>query len=180
MPGKAMQWILFIVGGLVGLLILLVIVGMLLPRNHVAASSIELAKPPAEVWGVVRDIGQVPTFWTDIKSSERQPDREGHEVWVQTMKNGFTLPLEIDEDRPPSRLVSRIAMEGKAPFGGSWIYEIAESGTGSRVTVTEDGWVDNPFFRVVSRIMGHHATLDSYLRALGKRFGENVQPVHQP
>lgn len=173
-----MQWILFIVAGLVALILVLVITGMLLPRTHVATSSIEVAKPPAEVWAVIRDLGQVPDFWPDIKSSQRMPDREGRETWSQTMKNGFVIPLEIDEDRPPHRLVSRIAIEGKAPFGGTWIYEVIESAAGSRVRLTEDGFVDNPFFRVVSKVMGHHSTLDSYLRALGKRFGETVQPVH--
>lgn len=173
-----MQWILLIIAGLIALVLLLVIAGMLLPRTHVATSTIELAKPAAEVWAVIRDLGQVPDFWPDIKSSQRLPDREGREAWSQTMKNGFILPLEIDEDRPPNRLVTRIAIEGKAPFGGSWIYEVVASGTGSRVSLTEDGFVDNPMFRVVSKVMGHHATLDSYLRALGKRFGEIVQPVH--
>lgn len=173
-----MQWILFIVAGLVALILLLVIAGMLLPRTHVATSTIELAKPPTEVWGVIRDLGQVPAFWPDITSSQRMPDRGGRETWSQTMKNGFVLPLEIDEDRPPHRLVTRIAIEGKAPFGGTWIYEVSESGRGSRVRLTEDGFVNNPFFRVGSRVMGHHATLDSYLRALGKHFGETVRPAH--
>jgi uncharacterized protein YndB with AHSA1/START domain len=175
-----MQWVLFVVGGLVGLILLLVIVGMLLPRKHIATSTLEVTKPPAEVWALVRDLGQVPAFWPEIKSSVRQPDRNGHEVWLQTMKNGFALPLEIDEDQPPSRLVTRIAIEGKAPFGGIWIYTISASGAGSRVSVTEDGFVDNPLFRVVSKAMGHHATLDSYLRALAKRLGETAEPVHAP
>lgn len=173
-----MQWVFFIVGGLVALILVLVVVGLLLPRKHVATSTIELATPPAEVWALIRDLGQVPAFWPEIKSSVRQPDRNGHEVWLQTMKNGFVLPLEIDEDQPPSRLVTRIAIEGKAPFGGVWIYEITPSGAGSRVSVTEDGFVDNPFFRVISKLMGHHATLDKYLRALGKRLGQTVEPVH--
>jgi uncharacterized protein YndB with AHSA1/START domain len=175
-----MQWVILVVVGLVGLILALIVVGMLLPRAHVATSTIELAKPPAEVWAVVRDLGQVPSFWPEVKTSVRQPDRDGREVWLQTMRNGFALPLVINEDQPPSRLVTRIAIEGKAPFGGTWIYEITGAGNGSRVSVTEDGFVDNPFFRVVSRMMGHLSTLDSYLRALGKRLGETVEPAHVP
>jgi uncharacterized protein YndB with AHSA1/START domain len=174
-----MQWILLLVGGVIVLLLGLVVAGLLLPRAHVATSWIELPRPPAEVWSTIRDLGQVPTFWVDVKTSERGPDRNGHEVWTQTMKNGFAIGIEIIDDQPPHRLVTRLAPEGKAPFGGSWIYEVAESGIGSRVTLTEDGWVDNPFFRVISRIMGHHATLDSYLRALGRKLGETVTPVHR-
>lgn len=173
-----MQWILLLVGGVIALLLGLVVVGLLLSRTHVATSSIELAQPATEVWSAIRDLGRVPTFWPDIKTSERIPDRTGPERWSQTMKNGFTIPLEIVEDQPPHRLVTRIATEGKAPFGGTWTYEVTSSANGSRVTLTEDGWVSNPFFRVISRIMGYHSTLDSYLRALGRRFGETVTPAH--
>jgi hypothetical protein len=56
---------------------------------------------------------------------------------------------------------------------------VAPSGGGTRVTLTEDGFVDNPFFRVVSKMMGYHSTLDSYLKALAKRLGDNAEPVHQ-
>jgi uncharacterized protein YndB with AHSA1/START domain len=175
-----MQWILLIVGGVIALVLLLVVIGLFLPRSHRATSVLQIAKPPAEVWAVVRDLGRVPEFWPEVKTSVRQPDRDGKEVWLQTMKNGFALPLVVEEDRPPARLVTRIAMEGKAPFGGSWIYEIAESGGGTTVTVTEDGFVDNPIFRVMSKMMGYHSTLDGYLKALARRFGESSQPTHTP
>lgn len=174
-----MQWLLYLVLGLVGVVLVLVIIGMLLPRTHRATSVVELKAAPTDVWPLVRDLGRVPEFWPEVKTSVRGPDRDGHEVWVQTMKNGFALPLVIEEDLPPSRLVTRIAIEGKAPFGGSWIYEVSPSGGGTRVTLTEDGFVDNPFFRVVSKMMGYHSTLDSYLKALARRLGETAGPVHQ-
>ncbi len=94
------------------------------------------------------------------------------------MKNGFELPLVIEAEDPPRRLVTRIATEGKAPFGGTWTYDIIPEGSGSRLTITEDGWVGNPFFRVISRIMGYHGTIDSYLRAVAKRFGSDTKPIH--
>jgi hypothetical protein len=73
--------------------------------------------------------------------------------------------------------VTRIA-DPDLPFGGSWTYEIraAEDG-GSVVVITEDGEVRNPIFRFVSRFLfGHTATLDGYLRALGRKFSEDVTP----
>jgi uncharacterized protein YndB with AHSA1/START domain len=175
-----MQWILLIVGGLIALVLLLVVIGLLLPRTHRATSAVQISKPPAEVWAAIRDLGRVPEFWPEIKTSVRQPDRDGKEAWLQTMKNGFALPLVIEEDQPPARLVTRIAIEGKAPFGGSWIYEVAESGGGTRVTLTEDGFVDNPLFRVISKMTGYHSTLDGYLKALARKFGESTQPTHLP
>ena len=47
----------------------------------------------------------------------------------------------------------------------------------SGVTITERGSVRNPLFRFVSRfIMGHTASIDLYLRALGEHFGSEPIP----
>jgi hypothetical protein len=35
----------------------------------------------------------------------------------------------------------------------------------------------NPLFRVMGTVMGLDATIKQYLRALGRRFGEEVDPV---
>lgn len=44
------------------------------------------------------------------------------------------------------------------------------------VRITEDGEVYNPFFRFMSRfVLGQTATLDAYLKAMGKAVGEDVQ-----
>jgi hypothetical protein len=62
-------------------------------------------------------------------------------------------------------------------IGGTWTHELTPDGSGTRLTITERGWVGNPIFRFVSRfVMGQTATIDSYLHALGKRFGEEVKP----
>ncbi|NIN10341.1 MAG: hypothetical protein GTN62_03355 [Gemmatimonadales bacterium] len=50
---------------------------------------------------------------------------------------------------------------------------------GSTITITEDGDIYNPIFRVMSRLfLGYHATMDGYLTALGRKLGEEVTPVH--
>ena len=68
-----------------------------------------------------------------------------------------------------------LTADPKLPFGGTWTYEVQPDVTGSAVTITEDGEVYNPIFRFVSKfIMGHKATMNGYLRALGKKFGQDV------
>lgn len=172
-----MKWVFIIVSVVIGLGLLLMLIGFLLPRNHVATSRVDLKQPIDSVWAVVRALGNTPGFWPEIKSASRLPDVEGKENWNQTMKNGFALPLIIDEDQPPNLLVTRIAAPN-APFGGVWRYQLESVDGRTRVTITEDGWVSNPMFRVISRLMGHHATLDSFLKALAKKFGETATPVH--
>lgn len=172
-----MKWVFIILGVVIGIGLLMMLIGLLLPRKHVVTSQVEIGQPIDTVWAAVRALGETPAFWSDLKSASRLPDIEGKETWGQTMKNGYTLPLVIDEERPPATLVTRIVAPD-APFGGVWRYQLETVSGRTRITVTEDGWVSNPMFRVISKMMGHHTTLDSYLKALSKKFGENATPVH--
>jgi hypothetical protein len=97
--------------------------------------------------------------------------------WREHSRNG-AMTMVIERAESPRRLVTRI-VDQNLPFGGRWEYDIVPDGAGaSRVTVTERGWVSNPIFRFVSRfVMGHTATLDAYLRALGRHFGSEPTPT---
>ena len=85
----------------------------------------------------------------------------------------------IEESTPPTRLVTRIDAAPDAVLGGRWVYELAAEGTGTTGTVTEEGWVGNPLFRLMSRLGGQHGSIDGYLKALGRRFGVDVNPEHR-
>ena len=79
-----------------------------------------------------------------------------------------SVPVGVLESQPPSRLVTRVSAT-EQQFGGTWTITIAPDGTGSALRVTEDGWVANPIFRVISRyIIGHHATMDAMLKNAAK------------
>ena len=173
---RPIRIILYVVGAVAALLAIMGSVGFMLPREHVAASSVTLDAPPDSVWRVVRDLGTVPSWWTDLKAAERV-ERAPRETWRYLDRFNSPMPLEVVAERP-YRLLLRIATDG-GPFGGTWIYEVEPINAGARVTVTEDGWIANPFFRVMARtVFGYHATLDSYLEALGRRFGADVVPTH--
>jgi hypothetical protein len=80
--------------------------------------------------------------------------------------HGEAIAFAAEEMVPNHRLVTRIVDRG-LPFGGSWTYELEPSGDGTRITITENGEVYNPVFRFVSRfVMGHTATIDTYLSSL--------------
>ena len=62
-------------------------------------------------------------------------------------------------------------------FGGTWTFAIEPTGQGSRVSITEAGFIDNLLFRFLAhRFMDLRASQQTYLRDLGHRFGENVTP----
>ena len=71
---------------------------------------------------------------------------------------------------------TRIADE--LPYGGTWTFSLEPGDSACVLTLTEDGEVYNVIFRFVSRfIMGYNGSLETYLRDLGKKFGESVTPL---
>jgi uncharacterized protein YndB with AHSA1/START domain len=172
-----MRLTLIILGSIAGLIVLVVITGALLPRDHVATLTARIAAPPPAVWTAITDAASFPKWRTDVIKVELLPPAPTGPSWREYSRDRG-LTMVVDEASPPRRMVTRIADQG-LPFGGKWIYEIAPDGdAASRVTITEAGSVYNPIFRFVSRfIMGHTASIDAYLRALGKHFGTEPTPV---
>jgi len=168
------RWVLIGVILLVGLPALVALVGSLLPKAHSASRHATFHQSPETLWRVLTDRVAMPSWRTDLRAIERLPDLDGHEVWQETDRRGQKLRLETLEAVPPRRLVGRIA-DPKLPFGGTWTYEITPVADGSTLTITEDGEIYNPIFRFVARfILGYTGTMESYLRALAAKFGEQV------
>jgi uncharacterized protein YndB with AHSA1/START domain len=128
---------------------------------------------------VIRDLKAYPEWWSDVQVVDRIPDRR-RETWSQRDKYDNEIPIEVVESEPARRLVTRIAAED-LPFSGTWTYELTTSVTGTTLTLTEDGEIHNPLFRLMARfVLGYHATLDAYLQALARRFGEDPDISHPP
>jgi uncharacterized protein YndB with AHSA1/START domain len=174
-----MRKILIILGALAALFLLMAAVGIALPRQHRATSAVAVAADPDQVWALVSDPAALQGFWEELEDVERLPDQDGKPLWRQKA-GGFEMRFVVEESTPPTRFVTRIDAAEDAAFGGRWIYELEPMGTGTRVRVTEDGWVRNPLFRVMMHAMGMHRTLDGYLSALGRKLGEDVRPEHLP
>jgi len=172
-----MRTVIGILIGLVAIIAVAFIVGLLLPRDHRASSRITLKSAPGQVWPVVRDLSSLVGTWSELKSARRVPEASGKEVWEQNA-GGFDMRLIVEEASEPSRMVTRIDAATDAAFGGTWTYRLDPAEGGTRLTVTEDGYVSNPLFRVMMKAMGVHRTVDGYLVALGQKLGETVRPEH--
>jgi len=153
-------------------------VGSSLPKDHRATSVVRLEASPDSVWAVIRDLEAVPSWWPEIKTASRLADRDGEERYLHTMGDGFAMTLVVKESVPPHRLRTAIEASADADFGGGWLYQLRPDGTGTEVSLTEDGWIANRMFRVVAWATGYHRTIDDHLRALGRRFGAPVRPEH--
>lgn len=120
-------------------------IGAMLPRTHKASRTLRVKRPPADVWPVVMQITQA----SDV-------------------------PVDVLDSQPPHRLVTRVTEQEKN-FGGTWTIDLTPAGEGATVTIAEDGWVANPLFRFVSRmVIGHHATMDGVLKQVAKNLNEEA------
>jgi len=175
-----MIWILYVIAVLIGLVAIMALVGSRLPATHLAARAARFAHPPDDVWRALRDRDGQTSWRSDLKKLEPLPAESGGERFRETSQHGV-ITFAVDEVTPPAagrpgRMITRIA-DDQLPFGGRWIYVVAADGTGTRLTITEDGIVRNPVFRFLSRyVFGHTKTLETFLHDLGKHLGEAVTP----
>ena len=138
-----MKWILIALVVVAAVVAVIAAIGATLPRDHVATRSLALRRPAEEVWLA---------------------------ILRATAASG--VPVDVVESDPPRRHVTRVKDTEKM-FGGTWTITIAPTASGSDVTITEDGWVANPIFRFVSRLLiGHHATMDALLKNVAKTLSE--------
>ena len=171
-----MKYALIVVAALVALVLLVVAVGAMLPVRHRASREIKLHQQAEKIFALINDPASFPSWRSKVKKVELLPDHNGHRVFRETGGDGEIL-FEVDSVVLNKLLVTRIA-DKSLPFGGKWTYELIPAGDSTTLKITEDGEVYNPLYRFVSRfVMGHHATMDQYLRDLARKFGETSEPA---
>lgn len=162
-----MKIALYIVGGLVVLVLLIVVIGYALPQSHTASRAITVPAAPDRVFALIDTPLDYPRWRSDVDSVEVLAPESGKDRFREIGDNGALL-MRVEERSPNSRLVTVIA-DTTLPFGGKWTYELAPSGNGTTLRITEDGEVYNPVFRFMSRfVLGHEATMEKYLADLEK------------
>ena len=168
--------VLTVVGILILVPVVVVVVGLLLPKGHIARTRARYSQGPQDVWSAVSEFARWPEWNPAVQSIERAPDREGKPVWISTGKWG-KMPSIVEVFEPGQRMVTRIPADAGLGFTGSWTYELAPAGSGTLVTITETGEVGNPLFRFMGRFFfDPHASARDFLKALGRKLGEPVSP----
>lgn len=160
-------WLLWIVAGLAGLILLVCLIGALLPRDHVAAAEAEMPAPPARVAAMVRAVEAYPEWRGGMKGVEILGRDGGAVRFVEHGKDGI-LAFRLAEETPGTRFRSTID-DPKLPFGGYWIIALTPAGEGTRVRVEEHGFVRNLLFRFVSTlVLGHDRTMKAWLADMAR------------
>jgi hypothetical protein len=161
------KWVLAIAAVPLGAAGLVVAVGALLPRDHVATGEARFAAPPAIVAATIRDVEAQPGWRRGVQAIEVVERRPAGLRYVERSADG-AIAFDFAEESPGTRFRSRIA-DPSLPFGGEWTIALAPDGAGTRVRIEEHGTVRNPVYRFVSAwVIGHDRTLKAYLADLAK------------
>jgi hypothetical protein len=163
-----LRWTAFVVVGLLALAALVALVGVFLPRGHRASRAVVYGAPPPAVFAAITDFAKFPEWRTGIKTVEMLSDDGGKTRFREEGPHG-PITYKVEERQPDSRLVTRID-DPSLPFGGKWTLEIKPVAGGTELTITEDGEIYNPIFRVLSKVVfSPYDTIDTYQADLGKR-----------
>ena len=163
-----------IVTGLVVLgLVAVYFYGLALPARHeVRAGATLRGVAPEAVWALLGDPARRPEWRPAVDRIAHIDDRGGRPVWRELDHDGDRFDFLVARSDPPRTLVLEVAASDQIGFSGSWTWELSPAPGGTEVTVTEDGTIDNPFFR------GLHAlrsspwdTVEDELRMLSAHLG---------
>jgi len=99
-----------------------------------AELTIEISRPPEEVFAYLTDVSHVPDWQAGVKTAERRDGKieESRSLFGKELHT----TLEIVEEEPP-RLFTLRALDSPVPFTVRHELEPAHGGT--RLTVTADG-----------------------------------------
>lgn len=173
-----MRTALLIAGGIVGLVglaaLVALAVGLLLPREHVASGEVVVDAPAETVYAAIADVAAGPRWRSGVRAVEVLRTSEDGEIEYLERSDWGAIRF-LAHGTPPRRFESEIRGED-LPFGGSWTFELAPEGAGTRVRITERGFVANPFFRFLSRfVFGHESSIRRYLADLEHRFPRSAE-----
>jgi hypothetical protein len=165
-----MKWLVRFLIGFALLAAIAWAVGMSLPVSHTASRTARFAAAPELVRRAIVEVDKYPEWRPSVTRIVRL-DSTGRSPEWRELGGGDAITYEMDTARRDT-IVSRIT-DKNLPFGGSWEYAIEGDGGGTRLTITENGEIYSPLFRFMSRfVMGHTSTIDTYLRNLAARLGE--------
>jgi uncharacterized protein YndB with AHSA1/START domain len=145
-------------------------IGTLLPVAHIAAVRGELPATRERVWQAITDWSQQAQWRSDVAAVEIVSVQGDDVVWVEVDAWGDSLRLVTVSLDPSHKMVTKIADaagNAKAPFAGTWTFELDDDGPGTYIQIVEEGEVYDPLLRFVAAVfIGHGATIERYISDL--------------
>ncbi|CAN5619057.1 hypothetical protein BH23GEM1_BH23GEM1_08180 [soil metagenome] len=170
-----MQRTLIVAALIVAVVAATIAVGWKLPAEHRTVREAEFRHGAEELWATIADFPSLPAWMPGIRRVQKLDAVDGRERWLYETAEG-DMTIEVVARSAPTVLSIRTVNSDLA-FGGTWTHRISPTASGSLLTITEHGWITNPFFRFMFRyVFGVASTPDEALTALGRYLGEKVKP----
>ena len=163
-----LKWTALVVVGILVLAAAVALIGIFLPKGHRASRTVVYSSSPESVYAAITDFARFPEWRSGVKTVEVLSNGEEDTRFREDGPHG-PVTYKVEERRPGSRLVTRID-DPSLPFGGTWTLEVKPVAGGTELTITEDGEIYNPIFRVMSKVVfSPYDTIDAYQTDLRKR-----------
>ncbi|QDU69830.1 SRPBCC family protein [Engelhardtia mirabilis] len=162
---------------IVGLPVLVVIVGLMLPAATDMVGTVRLAVPPDVLWQRLLDGEHYPVSCAMARGVEVQPTEHAGPAWLEDIGHSKVQVRTLEAD-PPRRLVRSLG-DTTVSMSAQWTFSILPDGEGSLVslenhTIVDRGTWQVPFFRVMTRVFGAaRKGMEQYVRSLAG--GEDLQ-----
>lgn len=145
----------------------LVLWGRRLPESHEVTRSAHVSAKQGDVLALLRDARAIPRW----RKTVRRVAVITSEPTLRYREHGSqgALEIEVEEIHVPDRIVLRAVPARPMAFSGTWTYELAPEGDGTRVTLTERGRIPSPFARLVAtQVLGRATHVERTLSALAR------------
>lgn len=146
---------------------------LLLPVHRLTSRSVQLPQPPDLVWAVLTDFATHPAWRQDLVSTSEVPTADGTEVWREVHRRfAVTLRTQIEES---GRVLERRSVGVKLDFSGSWRFELAPQGRGTRLTIIESAEIYRPLHRLYAAcFLGRGRQIEGFQRDLARALGRTA------
>ncbi len=159
------KWLIVAAAILFAAAALILVIGLLLPKDHAARAEALVPGHPDRVAALIRDVEDQPRWRTGVDRIEVLKRTPNGLLYVEHSDQG-AIRFDFAEEVPGRRFRSVIA-DPDLPFGGNWTISLAAQGSGTSVSIEERGSVGNPIFRFFSAVVfGHDSTMKAWLADL--------------
>jgi len=158
-----MKWLRYSALALVSLIVLAVVILLGLSTREsskVMVASVEIARPPAEVWPWLTETEKLKAWigWLkEVRPLTPPPDRVGsRSVWVMEDQNNNGQKMEMTDELleydPPRRL--KVSIRSDEGFSGEALYTLEDLGNGRTLLTQRSSFVfDKWFFKLLSPLI---------------------------
>lgn len=147
-------------------LLLLLIVGLLLPKEREFVKTANLKSPPERVFKIVTDVENQTSWRNDIQEIKVIDQY----TWTETPKKG--TPITFKTKQKVENQIFEIEIIEPKSFNGYWVGTFEQIPTGTKVHFKEVVVIKNPFFRVLSAVfVDLDQTMEDYMTNLKTQLG---------